>query len=319
MFKNKIIKYIIKYLLLSLAVICFPWAMTLVLGGGSNEYIYETSNSGRYVLTPQGKIDVEDFTAFVLSSQMSIDSEEEALKAQAVIIRTYLYQMMEHSGTDHVKAEDTGFSYKTYEELEKMWGATFPEKYNKLMKVVENTALQIITYEGKAIKPYFHATSSGYTRNGSELFEEKLPYLMSVQSSKDVESDNYLQGVIIDKKDFVAKLREAKKDISIADEPPLETLQIISRCEAGYIATLQIGNVVMTGDEFAYIFNLNSPNFQVEEYEGNIRIITKGLGHGLGLSMYGAAELAKSGKSYQEILKHYYTGVEILQYNKNSK
>lgn len=312
MLKNKIIKYITKYLLLALAVMCFPWVVTLVLGGGNSDYIYNTSDSGRYVTTSQGKVDVEDFTACVLATQMNMDSEEEALKAQAVIIRTYLYQMMESRGTDNVKADDTGFAYKTYEELEKMWGKEFPEKYNKLMKVMDNTALQIITYEGKVIKPYFHSVSSGYTRNGSKLFEEEMPYLLSVQSSKDVESEYYLQGVIIEKKDFVAKLRGAKNEISISDENPLETMQIISRCEAGYIASLQIGNVVMTGDEFAYIFEINSPNFQVEEYEGNIRIITKGLGHGLGLSMYGAAELAKNGKSYQEILKHYYTGVEII-------
>ena len=71
----------------------------------------------------------------------------------------------------------------------------------------------------------------------------------------------------------------------------------------------------MTGDEFAYILSLNSPNFQVEEYEGKIRIITKGMGHGLGLSMYGASQLAKSGKGYEEIFKHYYTGVEIKNLN----
>ncbi len=318
MFKKKIIKFITKYFLLSFAVICFPWAMTLVLGDSNSEYIYETSDSGRYVITPERKIDVEDFTAFVLATQMNIDSEEEALKAQAIIIRTYLYHIMENSNSSNIDVAKTGFTYKTSEDLEKMWGDAFPEKYNKLMKIIENTSLQIITYDGKVIKPYFHASSSGYTRNGSELFEEAMPYLLSVQSSKDVESENYLQGIIIEKATFVTKLREAKSEISISDEKPLETMQIINRCDAGYIASLQIGNVILTGDEFAYIFKLNSPNFQVEEYEGNIRIITKGLGHGLGLSMHGAGELAKSGKSYQEILKHYYTGVEITQLDKSS-
>lgn len=311
MFKNKIIKYITKYLLIALSVMCFPWAVTLALGHNSHGYIYNSAESGRYVLMTQGKVDVEDFTAFVVASQMSIDEEEEALKAQAVIVRTYIYKMLEEAGSDSIRAEDTGFTYRTYSELEELWGEAFPDKYNKLMKIVDNTACQVITYEGKLIKPYFHASSSGYTRNGSELFEEKMPYLLSVQSSKDVESDNYLQGILIEKKEFADKLRGAKSGISISDEKPLETLQIISRCEAGYIKSLQIGNVVMTGDEFSYIFDLNSPNFQVEEYDGRVRIITKGMGHGLGLSMYGACELAKSGKSYQEILKHYYTGVEI--------
>ena len=290
---------------------CFPWAVTLAFGHGDGGYIYNTSDSGRYVVMPQGKVDVEDFTAFVVAGQMDIGEEEEALKAQAVIVRTNIYRIMENNDTDTISAEDSGFSYKTYDELEDMWGDEFADNYNKLMKVVDNTACQVITYDGALIQPYFHASSSGYTRNGSDLFEEELPYLLSVQSSKDVESDNYLQGILIEKSEFVSKLREAKDGISISDENPLETMQIISRCEAGYIKSLQIGNVVMTGDEFAYIFDLNSPNFQVEEYEGKIRVVTKGKGHGLGLSMYGACELAKSGKSYQEILKHYYTGVEI--------
>ena len=319
MFKNKIIKYITKYVLIALGVMCFPWAVTLALGYGDSGYIYNSAESGRYVMMTQGKVDVEDFTAFVVASQMDIDEEEEALKAQAVIVRSYIYHMLEETASDTVRAEDVGFTYYTYDELEELWGDSFPEKYNKLMKIVNNTACQVITYEGELIKPYFHASSSGYTRNGSDLFEEEMPYLLSAQSSKDVEAENYLQGILIEKSDFVSKLREAKSDISISDEKPLETLQIISRCEAGYIKSLQIGNVVMTGDEFAYIFNLNSPNFQVEEYDGKVRIITKGVGHGLGLSMYGACQLAKSGKGYQEILKHYYTGVDIVTKDKTSK
>ena len=304
-------KYIGKYIALALAVMAFPWAVTLAFGHGNNEYIYETAKSCFYVTTPEGNIDLEDFTAFVVASQMDINEEEEALKAQAVIVRTYIYQLLKESDTDNVTAEATGFTYRTYKELEDLWKEKFADNYNKLMKVVDNTACLVITYEDEPIKPYFHSSSSGYTRNGSELFEEKMPYLLSVQSSKDVESDNYLQGILMEKKDFVTKLRNTKKDISISDESPLETMQIISRCSAGYIESLQIGNVVMTGDEFAHILELNSPNFQVEEYEGKIRVITKGMGHGLGLSMYGAREMAKNGKGYEEILKHYYTGVEI--------
>lgn len=296
---------------LALAIMCFPWAVTLALGHGNGEYIYETADSGIYVTLPQGKIDLENFTAFVVAAQMDIKEEEEALKAQAVIVRTHIYQLLQTSGKDTINAEEIGFVYKTDSQMREEWGDSFPDNYNKLMKIVDNTSCKIITYEGEPIKPYFHSSSSGYTRNGTELFEEKLPYLLSVQSSKDVEAENYLQGILIEKEEFVDKLKMEKSDIAISVEKPLETMQIISRCEAGYIKSLQIGNVVMSGDEFAHIFELNSPNFQVEEYEGDIRIITKGMGHGLGLSMYGACKLAESGKGYEEILKHYYTGVEL--------
>ncbi len=313
---KKLLKYIGKYIALALAIMSFPWAVTLAFGHGDGGYIYDAKKSGLYVTTSEGNVDLEDFTAFVVASQMDINEEEEALKAQVLIVRTYIYQLLKESDTDNITAEATGFTYRTYNELEELWKEKFPDNYNKLMKAVDNTACLIITYENEPIKPYFHSSSSGYTRNGTELFDEKMPYLLSVQSSKDVESDNYLQGILIEKKNFVAKLREANENISISDESPLETMQIISRCSAGYIESLQIGNVVMTGDEFAYILSLNSPNFQVEEYEGKIRIITKGMGHGLGLSMYGASQLAKSGKGYEEIIKHYYTGVEIKNLNK---
>ncbi len=314
MLKKKIVKYILKYVILSLSIMCFPWAVTLVFSHSDMGYIYKTADSGFYVVTGDDNVDLEDFTAFVVAAQMDINEEEEALKAQAVIVRTHVYRILKEKKSDSISAEDTGFSYRTYSELEKQWGDKFPENYNKLMKIIDNTSCIIITYEDRPIKPYFHSSSSGYTRNGSEVFEEEMPYLLSVQSSKDVESENYLQGILIEKKDFADKLKSAKKEISISDEKPLETMQIISRCEAGYIESLQIGNVVMTGDEFAYIFSLNSPNFQVEEYEGKIRVITKGMGHGLGLSMYGACELAKNGKGFKEILKHYYTGVEIKSF-----
>lgn len=314
MLKNKIIRYALKYILLALAIMCFPWAVTLAIYHENTGYIYGTADSGHYIETPQGTVDLEDYIAFVVAAQMDISEEEEALKAQAVIVRTYLYRIMESEETDTVSAEATGFSYRTYKELEELWGNSFPENYNKLMKAIDNTSGLIITYEGEIIKPFFHSSSSGSTRNGSGLFEEEMPYLMSVQSSKDVEAEGYLKGITIDPAGFVEKLRAAKSDISISDEKPLETLQIISRCEAGYIESLQIGNVIMSGDEFANIFKLNSPNFQVDEYEGKIRIITKGVGHGLGLSMYGACRLAEEGKSFEEILKHYYTGVEIMKY-----
>lgn len=305
------IKIIFKYMLIAMATICFPWAVTLMLGTDSGEKIYDSVNSGKYVIVGSKKLDVEDFVACALMKQLDIDEEEEALKAQAVIVRTYIYEKMQEKNVKEINAEDLDLEYILFEELENIWGDKFADNYNRLMKIVENTSMVVLTYEDELIKPYFHGVSCGNTRNGQEVLGEGYDYLMSVQSSKDVESDDYLVGITVSMEEFVRKLREYNTELSIADDKPIETLQIISRDTAGYINLLQIGNVEMTGDEFAYIFNLNSPNFEVDEYEGQIRIVTKGLGHGLGLSLYGAKELAKSGKSYTEILQHYYTGVYL--------
>lgn len=300
-----------KYLFIAFGVLCIPWLFTLIFGNVNGGKIFNSSDSGKYVIVGSQKLDVEDFIGCALIKQMDIGEEEEALKAQAVIIRTYIYEKLKEINKEEINVEDLDLQYILYEELEKIWGDSFPDNYNKLMKIVDNTALEVITYEEKIIKPYFHSASCGYTRTGTDVLGEEYTYLMSVQSSKDVESENYLAGIIMKKEDFVKKIRKANADVSISDDKPLETMQIISRDSAGYVNSLQIGNVQMTGDEFANIFALNSPNFQVEEYEGEIRIITKGFGHGLGLSMYGSVELAKSGKSYKEILQHYYTGVYL--------
>lgn len=301
-----------KYIIVGIAVMMIPWLLTLAFGAFNTSKIYHSSNSGKYVILENSeKLDVEDFVACVLVKQMHINEEEEALKAQAVIIRTYIYEKLNELKKTEISVSQLELEYILFDDLENIWQEEFPVNYNKLMKIVANTSEEVLYWQEKIIKPYFHNTSCGYTRNGCDVLGEEFGYLMPVQSSKDVESEDYLTGVVMTKEDFAKTLRGGKSEAMISDENPIETLQIIERDTYGYVVSLQIGNVVMTGDEFAFVFGLKSPNFQIEEYDGQIRIITKGLGHGLGLSMYGAVQLAKNGKSYVEILKHYYTGVYL--------
>lgn len=309
--RRRIVGIVTKYTLVALGVICFPWAITLLLSGENENKVYKATKGDYFVVAEGKKIGLEDFVAFALVKQMDMGEHEEALKAQAVILRTYIYEKMSEGKSKKVDVDKLDLPYVTYGELEDIWGDEFPEKYNKLMKVIEATSGKVIMYEGKAIKPYYHNTSCGYTRDGVTTFGEGYNYLVSVQSVGDVESEDYQGSVILTKEEFVKILRESKKDMALSVEKPLETLQIIDRDKGGYILKLQIGNVTMLGDEFAAIFKLRSPNFQVEESDGNIHIITKGVGHGIGLSTYGAKILAKNGKSYTEILQHYYSEVYL--------
>ena len=300
-----------KYSLIALGVICFPWAITLLLSGENDNKVYKATKGDYFVVTDGKKIGLEDFVAFALVKQMDIGEQEEALKAQAVILRTYIYEKMSEAKSKKVDVDKLDMPYVTYTQLEDIWGDEFPDKYNKLMKVIEETEGKVIMYEGKAIKPYYHSTSCGYTRDGVTALGEGFDYLVSVQSVGDVDGEDYQQSVIFSKEEFVKILREGKKDVALSLDNPLETLQIIDRDKGGYILKLQIGNVTMSGDEFAAICKLKSPNFQVEESDGKIHIITKGAGHGIGLSMYGAKLLAKNGKNYTEILQHYYSEVYL--------
>ena len=305
------VRAFVKYMVIALGVICFPWAITLLISGENENKVYKAAKGDYFVVADDKKIGLEDFVAFALVKQMDIEESEEALKAQSVIVRTYIYEKMSEHKTKKVEVDKLNMPYVTYDELEDIWGDEFPEKYNKLMKVIEDTAGKVIMYEGKAIKPYYHNTSCGYTRDGVTALGEGYNYLVSVQSVGDVESKDYQGSVNFSKEEFVALLKQGKKDIALSLENPLETLQIIDRDKGGYVLKLQIGNVTMSGDEFASICKLRSPNFQVEESDGRIHIITKGIGHGIGFSTYGAKILAKNGKSYTEILQHYYSEVYL--------
>ena len=304
------VRVIIKYFMVVLGVICFPWIVTLIFTGEYKGKIYGGMSGEYFVVVDDRKVGIEDFVAYALVKQMDIDTPEEALKAQGVIIRTYICEKMASEKVKEINVNKLDLEYITYEEMESIWKEEFPEKYNKLMKVVEATYGQVIMYEGEPIKPYFHNVSCGYTRSGDVLGDE-YKYLVSVQSVGDVDSEKYQSSVSFSKEEFVKKLRKADENIALSIEEPPETMQIIKRDKGGYVEELQIGNVIMTGDKFVNIFNLNSPNFQVEESDGQIRIITKGLGHGIGLSIYGAKSLAKSGKTYTEILQHYYSEVYL--------
>lgn len=309
--RNKGIKVLVKYGFIALGVVCFPWIVTLIFSGEYKGSVYGTS-SGDYYVNVDGKwVGLEDFVAYALVKQMDIDENEEALKAQGVIVRTYVYEKMAAEKAKEIDARKLDMAYVSYKEMEKIWDEEFPEKYNKLMKVVEATTGQVMMYEGEPIKPYFHNTSCGFTRDGVTSLGEGYNYLVSVQSVGDVESENYQGRVSFSKDDFVKRLRKAKEEIALSLENPLETMQVIKRDKGGYVEELQIGNVTMTGDEFVKIFELKSPNFQVEESDGEIHIITKGIGHGIGLSIYGAKLLAKNGKTYTEILQHYYSEVYL--------
>lgn len=304
-------KVVVKYVAIAMGVVCFPWMVTLIFTGEYKGKMYGTSSGDYYVIVDDRKVGIEDFVAYALVKQMDIGEEEEALKAQAVIVRTYIYEKMSENKVKKINANKLDLPYISYEEMENIWDDEFTENYNKLMKVVEETEGKVLMYEGEPIKPFFHNTSCGYTRDGVTTLGEGYNYLVSVQSVGDVNSENYQSSVSFSKEEFAKKLRKAKKDIALSTKKPLETMQIIKRDKGGYVEELQIGNVNMTGDEFASIFELKSPNFQVEESDGEVQIITKGSGHGFGLSMYGAILLAKNGKMYTEILQHYYSEVYL--------
>ena len=167
-------------------------------------------------------------------------------------------------------------------------------------------------YDGKPIHAAFHAVSAGKTRDAREALQrEDEPYLAQADSAMDIPSPDFLKVVFMEKEEFYSKLKEACPELEAAPENILESVVVETRDSSGYATQVKIGEKTVAGEEFRGYLGLNSACFSLKEVENKVRIVTKGLGHGLGLSQYGANELAKEGKNYKEILKHYYKDISI--------
>lgn len=255
--------------------------------------------------------DVEVFVPGVLAAQISASNEPEMLKAQAVIVRTQIYKMMEEQGITNLEAKHLS-QYMSLSEMEKVWGYhKMQEYYEKYKKAAEETSGIVMKYQGKYIEPSYHAVSNGNSRNGNQVYHsEDYPYLQQVENPYDILLENYIKVTMFDKKEMAEKLSAA-----LGGEKLSEDLMSQITCEeddAGYGIKIKIGDHVMAGEEFRRILELNSACFELDEVDGKIRITTKGLGHGIGLSQFNANEMAKNGDDYQTILSYYFKNIEFI-------
>lgn len=251
-------------------------------------------------------LDMEEYLVGILAKEIPLDYELEAVKAQAVIDRTSLAAALEN-GEGELPAS------MSREEMLKLWGQNgFEQNYQMLEAAAEATAGEVMYYDGKPIHAAFHAVSAGKTRDAREALQrEDEPYLAQADSAMDIPSPDFLKVIFMEKEEFYSKLKEACPELEAAPENILESVVVETRDSSGYVTQVKIGEKTVAGEEFRGYLGLNSACFSLKEVENKVRIVTKGLGHGLGLSQYGANELAKEGKNYKEILKHYYKDISI--------
>lgn len=258
------------------------------------------------------ELGLEEYIKGVVAAEMPVSFEKEALKAQAVAARTYaLRRLQEKEGIDK---EEIAQAYLSEKELKERWGEKYLIYKSKIDAAVEETEGEIMTYEDEIIEAVFHSTSAGYTENSENLWNEEKPYLKSVESKQDEKAPDYIVKTIFENDAIVAKLEQKYSDIVITNAPILQQIQVIKRSEAGYIMQIQIGNKIFTGNEIRVLLGLRSTNFTVNQKDNKVTITTRGYGHGIGMSQYGANYMAQDGKNYKEILKHYYQGVDIVKY-----
>lgn len=250
------------------------------------------------------EVPLEEYVVGVVAGEMPITFEIEALKAQAVAARSYVLKKIEQNYKNNYDVVDTVLNqvYLDEETLKNKWKDKYQERIQKIKKVVLDTKGEYLTYEGKVIEAFFFSTSSGYTENCEEVFVEALPYLRSVDSHYDEISPVYETEKIISYNEFCNKLGIKKIPLNI---------DITKTTSTGRIKNININGVNFTGNQVTQKLGLKSNYFEIREENNNIVIKTKGFGHGVGMSQYGANGMAKEGYTYKDILNHYYTNIQI--------
>ncbi len=248
--------------------------------------------------------ELESYVVGVVAGEMPYNFPNEALKAQAVAARTYAYrEKLANPSTSYYSIKQ---AFISVEKMKSMWGKNFKENYEKVKNAVFDTAGEIMVYENEPILATFCSTTNGYTEDCENVWVQKLPYLKSVKSEGEENSPYFYEKKEISKKRFL----EIFGDLNF---------KILEKTEAGYVKKIEVNKKTYTGNEFRQIFSLRSNDFKISKSKDYIIIETKGYGHAVGMSQYGACFMAKNGKSYKEILTHYYSGVNITKYWKKWK
>ena len=183
--------------------------------------------------------------------------------------------------------------------------------WSKITNAVDSTQGQIITYEGKPIDAFFHSNSGGITETANNVWGgNDLPYLKSVETAGEEGYSQYSSEVDITKEDLVNKLKTKHQEIEI-NFNDLECIKILEYTKSNRVKTIRFGNVKIAGTEARTLLGLKSTNFSVEVLDDLVKFKVLGYGHGVGMSQTGADSMAKGGSSFEKIIKHFYSGVEI--------
>ncbi|MFD2170175.1 stage II sporulation protein D [Tumebacillus lipolyticus] len=257
---------------------------------------------------------LEEYVRGVVAAEMPVQFEREALKAQSIAARTYVVRRLQsgkrteqgaHVSDDH----NQGQAFSTEEKMKKRWGADYQQNLSKLNEAINETREEVALYEGKPIEALFFSTSSGKTENSEDYWENTVPYLRSVDSPWDLNSDKYTATQEMSLADFFQKLGvQAVPAAQVG-----ETIVALERTATEHIKKIKVGDKTFSGADFRSKLGLRSTWFtwQVDRAAGKITFQTKGYGHGVGLSQYGANGMAQEGKTSEQIIRHYYQGVSL--------
>ncbi|MDD4187470.1 MAG: stage II sporulation protein D [Bacilli bacterium] len=245
-------------------------------------------------------INLEDYVIGVIAGEMPALFEEEALKAQAIAARSYV---LSKNSLENIEISSTinDQIYLTKEEMQNKWRENYQIYYEKIKEIVKKTENLVIKKDNKILKTFYFAMSNGYTENSRTVFGDDG--ITSVESNWETEAlKNFKVTVEYSAEELSKKLNIESNNLDITD---------ININKTNHVDNLKVNNIIFSGIEFRKLLNLRSTDYTIEEVLGVYKITTRGYGHGVGMSQYGANEMAKNGYNYEDILRHYYGNIKI--------
>jgi stage II sporulation protein D len=259
------------------------------------------------------KMDLEEYVLGVLAAEMPSKFDMEALKAQALAARTYTLMKTKSfggKGCDKHPGADICTDFAHCQAFADPESIDF--NYDKYKEAILATKGEVIVYDNALIQAVFHSTSGGKTENSEEIWTSKVPYLRSVSSEYEDDSPKLITDRDIKVSDFIAAMKKIDSKVQLSSKSIQNQVKVLDRSEGGRITRISVGGKVLSGSAVRSALGLNSSNFNISYQGDTMKFTVTGNGHGVGLSQYGADGMAQKGSKYDEIVKHYYQGVEIV-------
>lgn len=268
----------------------------------------------RHDLDRTVSMDLEEYVKGVVAAEMPVSFHLEALKAQAVAARTLALRLIKENAplSDHSQAvistnPATHQAWVSEDELRDQWGVMFIPYWSKITRAVSATRGLVVVYDGELIFPAYHSSSGGQTEDSEKYWTGYMPYLRSVPDPY-VAGSRFEETVATYTKQDVAKTLGLAVPVSTSEL----TVEVVSRFPSGRVQTVRVGSETMSGRQLRERLGLRSNWFEVDDHGNELVFRVRGYGHGVGMSQYGADGMGRAGFTFDQILTHYYTGVEVV-------
>jgi len=336
-------KYVPAALLLVISVMVIP-AVPAFISGKSDKAVHEIPQPTEFIFdeepsaekqvfsaepyrvldTVSGKVlevPVRDYVIGAVCAEMPANFGTEALKAQAVAAHTYAERRRlsarsspseELKGADFSNDTSKYQGYFTKERAKECFGERFEENYSRISAAVDDVLPYIITYENAPIIAAFHSMSGGFTESAENVWGAPVDYLVEVDSRSDLTAPHFREKAVFTREELRTALETAFPDIKLGDDMK-EWLKVLTISDSGTVLTAAAGDMTVSGGDIREALGLRSASFEVSIFGDEADITTRGFGHGVGMSQYGANAMAAEGKSWREILSHYYPNCVICE------